>query len=400
MAVRRRQGILFTSQSGLEVGNALRRLNRQVQDSAEIVGAEGPGIGDQIRTSTLSEFLIDNIRKQYDANLKVIRKSPNDLFLIHFHSCFWKKGASFTVANRFIERVQKLVQIRAVVTLIDDFYSVYFRIRKHYDDENITEKVNPLDLLYWRASDVMLAGMLANQLNVQHFVISVNHPLRILERLLFHPHVTVYAGHPITDVRLLERKQRALAERLIKRINNEFLLPLCGEPFVTFMPDTIDEAPILGPPRTYGELCAKTWPREWLTQQDIPIVTQPESSVCNQYFDDLRKYFAGSKETYQDAIMGQISDRDYRLVNQTNNFIFVLLKQVPSSGGVEAELTQARYGYKDIYFFNPDRVKRGKSGHGVPNWANNLTGESHDLGGLMKKMGPTDPALISAKRRS
>ena len=272
MATSKKQGILFTSQSGLEISNALRRLNRQIKDSAEIIGAEGQGIGDQIRTGTLSEFLIDNIVKQYDASLREIRKSPSTVFFIGLHSCFWKKGASFTVANRFVSKVEKSVRIKAVVTLIDDFYSVYFRIRKHYDDENINETVNPLDLLYWRASDVMLAGMLANQLNVQHFVISVNHPLKILERLLFQPHITVYAGHPISDIRTLESKgQKTLAERLIGNINQNFLLPLYAEPLATFVPDTIDETPILGAPKSYSELLAKIWPRAWINNSDIPI---------------------------------------------------------------------------------------------------------------------------------
>ena len=393
----RKQSILFTSQSGLEIDESVDRLNSSLGNRAEVICAEGDGIGNLVRTTSISKALIDSINKRYDKSLETIRDSTKDIFLIHLHCSFWKRSAFFTIVDRFVSDLKKSIDVKGVVTLIDDFYSVYFRIRNYYDSNDIKDNVNPIDLLYWRAVDVMLGQMIANQAGVPHFVVSVNHPLKLLTKLLAVRHVTVYAGHPITDIRKWKKNGRVqLADRLIQRINDSFLCELSqAESFVTFLPDAIDEYPILDLPQKRSQLHSIIWPRKWLAG-DEPIARPPRDDLVETYMGDLSRSISANKETYEDAVSGHVADRDYRLVNQSRNFVFILLKQIRSSGGVEAELAQARYGLKDTYFFNPDKIKKGKHNGGRPAWATNLTGESDDLSHLMNIVAKqTEAPLIS-----
>src|SRR5207302_1103099 len=241
----------FTSQSGLEINESIARLNGSLGNRAEVVGAEGEGIGSLVRTSSISKALIDNISRRYDQSIEGIKFCKKPSFLIHLHCSFWKRSAFFTIVDRFVSGLKNSVDIKGVVTLIDDFYSVYFRIRSYYETNDIKDIVNPIDLLYWRAVDVMLGQMIANQAGVPRFVISVNHPMKSLTKLLNLPHFAVYAGHPITDIRNLKKNGKIdLANRLMERINNDFLCKLSrAESFVTFLPDAIDEYPILDLPK-------------------------------------------------------------------------------------------------------------------------------------------------------
>jgi len=246
-------------------------------------------------------------------------------------------------------------------------------MRDYYDKKGIADSINPIDLLYWRAVDMMLGQMLSEQFNVQHYVIAVSHPLKVLSRLLFRPHASVYAGHPITDIR---KKDPGESKRLMNRINSEFVAPLSeNDSIVMFLPDTIEEDLFLDATslRSLGE---KMWPRAWGPKEPL-IVDSPTTSE-ELHFSDLVKIVSNSKQIYQSAIGGQMSDRDYRLVNQVKNFVFTLLKEIPSSPGVEAEFFQAKYSEKEhnIYFFNPDRIERKSGG---PRWATNATGEYHDI---------------------
>ena len=393
----RKQCVLFTSQSGLEINESIARLNGSLGNRAEVVGAEGEGIGSLVRTSSISKALIDNISRRYEQSLEGIKVCKKPSFLIHLHCSFWKRSAFFTIVDRFVSGLKNSVDIKGVVTLIDDFYSVYFRIRSYYETNDIKDIVNPIDLLYWRAVDVMLGQMIANQAGVPHFVISVNHPMKSLTKLLNLPHFAVYAGHPITDIRNLKKNGKIdLANRLMERINNDFLCKLSkAESFLTFLPDAIDEYPILDLPKERAQLHSSIWPREWLSGEEA-IAAPPKSAYVDAYLGDLSKSISANKETYEDAILGHIADRDYRLVNQSENFIFTLLEEVQNSTGVEAELTQARYGQKGIYFFDPDGIKGGKPGRRGPDWAKNLTGEGPDLSHLMGTISrKPEPPLIS-----
>lgn len=233
----------------------------------------------------------------------------------------------------------------------------------------------------------MLAQMLSEQLKVQHFVVAVSHPMKTLTKLLFRSHACVYAGHPITDIR---KKDPIESRRLMDRINREFLEPLStNDSIVTFIPDTIEEDLILD--STDSEtLRQRLWPRAW-DSGEPPITEDPSSVKELPHFSELAKIVSTSKPMYEAAIFGQMSDRDYRLVNQVRNFLFTLLKEVPSSTGVEAEFFQAKYSGKEhsIYFFNPDKISRGRPGSGAPRWATNVTGEYNDIETLAKEVTST-----------
>lgn len=383
MAKKRKRCVFFTSQSGLEIKQILRRINQIAKAKAEVLPAEDEGIGDHVRTSSISKLILDNIENQYQRNLARMKSSKASNLMVSLHSCFWQQGAFFTTIDRFTKRIPTSVEPAGVITLIDDFYSVYFRIRRYYAEHSIKDLLNPFDLLYWRATDIALAGVLANQLGVDHFVVSLNHSVSLLENILTKNHTTVYAGHPITDIRNLAKTRPDEAEGLVKRINDEFLFPLSAEGrLATFIPDTIDEAPMLEHKRTFKDLRATIWPKTWL-KGSPPIGEPVKDEVADGYINELCNSVRENVELYRGVIMGQISDRDYRLAMQAKNFAFVLLKQAPSSNGVASEFTQAKWNYNNTYFFNPDGITKD-GGQGAPNWANRATGESSDLKELIE----------------
>jgi len=398
-----KQVVLFTSQSGIDIGNSLSNLNAISGQRAEVVRAEGERIGDKIRVLPISKDLLDYITSRYQKSVEVIRDSRNDIAFVSVHCCFRTRSAFHSSIEQLVNLLlQSKIRVRGIVTLIDDFYSTYFRIREYYRTRSIREGMNPLDILYWRNIDLMMAHMLANQLQVGHYVVSVNHPLSLLKRLTFDRHTTVYAGHPITDIRRLGEEQR---QRMIRRVNEEQILPLSTRPeLVTFIPDTIDEAPILGlpqpnppesePPRTLEEHKRRIWPKSWL-DSDPPIAAQVPDDIAARYYDELLTNISRNGDMYREAAYGQISDRDYRLVNQSTNFVFSLFREIPSSAGVEAELTQTkRYPDKSIYFFNPDSIQ--SVGGGVrPNWATQFTGENSSMDELIRilPLGSDQPLL-------
>lgn len=337
----------------------------------------------------ISPILIDAIKRRYQGCMDTIRQCSSQFAFVSLHCCFRTRSAFYSALPEFVKLVQtNRIRIAGIITLVDDFYSTYFRIREYYRVNSINETVNPLDILYWRNVDLMLAHMLATQLDIKHYVVSVNHPLSLLKRLILEEHATVYAGHPITDIR---EKDPSARSRLMRRVNEEQLVPLTQtQGLVTFIPDTIDEVPLLGlprptapdsePPQTYTLLKERQWPRTWLASDDPPISAPVQDSVAFTYYDDLLASIMRNREMYGEAVYGQISDRDYRLVNQSLNFLFSLLNDVPSSKGVESELFQARrYPEKNEYFLNPDSIQSTGPTRLRPNWADHVTAENNRL---------------------
>jgi len=397
----KKQAILFTSQSGLNVKSILNDLRAGAGDVPAVVSADSEGIGDIVMATSLGETVLKSVEDQYHANIKSIKKSTSNAFLVHLHSCYWKTGACQTRAALFVSELRKVARVNCVVTFIDNFYSVYCRIRDRFEKASAEEEdIHPIDILYWRVADMMLANMLASILDVEHFVVSVNHSMETLQKLLFLPHVAVYAGHPISDIRKMPRKD---AMPLINRINNEFLVPLSTcEKLVTFVPDAIDELPFLNS-TSYDNLRRKVWPNGWLANKRS-IGTPLDEGAARKHMRALFPIVRRNRKIFENTIYGQISDRDYRLVRQVRNFIFTLLDRVPDSGGVEAELGEAKL-YSPFpqrlrtYFFNPDNVVKRKAlamGAKRPKWATGVTGENNDLAKLIEQMSsqPPDPPLL------
>jgi len=396
-----KQIVLFTSQSGIDIGNALAQLNTNTGRKAEVFRAEGEKIGDVIRTFPISKDLLDNINSRYAKSVGAIKSCEKDIAFVSVHCTFRTQSAFHSSIEEFLKMLTEAkIQVKGIVTLIDDFYSTYFRIREYYRQRSIQETMNPLDVLYWRNIDLMLAHMLANQLGIRHYTISVNHPLSLLTKLLFQKHTTIYAGHPISDIR---RKGDAEQQALMSRVNQEHLIPLSHHPgAVTFIPDTTDEFPIIGipgtsmanPPATIQELRQRIWPKDWLNS-DPPIASPVPDDVAGRYFDELLTKIRSNSTLFQEAVLGQISDRDYRLVNQSTNFVFSLFREIPTSLGVEQELVQTRrYADKNAYFFNPDSLQPGGGGS-RPNWATHVTGENSSIDEIIRVLPQnSDPSLF------
>jgi hypothetical protein len=133
-----------------------------------------------------------------------------------------------------------------------------------------------------------------------------------------------------------------------------------------FIPDTIDERPIFKLLKEnqgigYEDLCQSIWPRKWLDHGYSPIADRPCADVADAFFPLLSGFVLNNMDALLDVVNGQISDRDYRLVNQCSAFAFILLKETPNSEGVKNELNYAKSVYKHTHFFNPDNISPDRS---------------------------------------
>jgi hypothetical protein len=165
---------------------------------------EPPNIGDIIRTSALASAELENIfRLHYQKGLETLKTSSEEIYFAHLHSCFWQKGVGVSLIDELSSKIKlvKQFKVKCVITLIDDFFNVYFRIRDVYQQKQVEGVFSPLDILYWRSMENMLGRMLANQLGVAHHVVSINHARSLLQKMLFEEHLEIYAGHPISDIR-------------------------------------------------------------------------------------------------------------------------------------------------------------------------------------------------------
>jgi len=161
--------------------------------------------------------------------------------------------------------------------------------------------------------------------------------------------------------------------------------------FATFIPDTIDEMPILDA-TSYSDLLTRRWPQAWL-EGHAPIGRPVAPDVANKYWPDLQNSISNNKVAYSDAIGGQISNRDYILVSQAKNLIFTLLREAPNSDGVLKEVIEATHYQakepKNILFFNPDNIKppsvlsSQSETPSAPAWAEFVTASSPNLGQLV-----------------
>jgi hypothetical protein len=240
----------------------------------------------------------------------------------------------------------------AIVTFIDDAYLIRERIhRGGYPSFSLNE------LLLWRAEEVLVGDLLARTIDPgdppPNLVLSVKHPTNQLARFIADPRGTprIYTSYSITDTRG-HADRRAVLDAFRMR-----LYQLTN--VLAFDPLTIDELPPLFlardaqegvatleyDPREFGH----RWPRcEW----PAGIVSlADDSDLASDY--PLRLPMAELRDV-STAMDAQVSDRDYRLVDQAH-YLVVYRPTIAGtpilSQGVQAEVSHAQHTGCPVIWF-------------------------------------------------
>lgn len=134
------------------------------------------------------------------------------------------------------------------VTLIDDVYAIYFRVKEREKKRSISGSYLRLqDILEWRNLEVNLSDCFANSLERKNFVVPVKHPTCTLKRLIFDRdnRALIYAAYPISKPRQRLKGEKIPIEGDLRTEGQKEMdgnrLSLYQSSNIIFDPVTIDE---------------------------------------------------------------------------------------------------------------------------------------------------------------
>jgi adenylate kinase len=266
----------------------------------------------------------------------------------------------------------KQFQPTAIVTLIDDVYTKWYRTEDRARGRTYVGRPTLAQLLDARRAEIFLGDVLATNIApadvpLQNYVVAIRHPARVLDRLLFRPHVpkTVYLSFPISGPRRLARQgdKSGIAEV------NAFLTRACEVErsdlnTVFFCPLTIDELPLiatLDQHHTDQDTIEFHMNERW----DIEEFYGAEILLTNP--DSIPEILKLPRQYVQDAvpfIRTDVATRDYRLVLQSRSLIvFNPWFQGEQSRGVDSEIDCALHHGIPVHIFqdslhDPEGVAR------------------------------------------
>lgn len=278
-------------------------------------------------------YLLELWRRVVEATVSSV--SPEDDAFLFLHSVYYHTSSRdfFSCVdighlNRCLS--EKGLEIGLVVTLIDDIYDVWRRLKEPgqlFDTTNdgVQAVCDLLLLLYWRSMEILASCRTATDLGRPHFLISLKHPLSVADDLIFSDKVPIYIAHPISEVRTLESgdsAEKAMARKLkeeIRQLKEAFgssarVLPIC--------PAGIDE--LIFEKDASGQLVPKLLPR-WPFGDPLDLLFVPPRQETKEAFD-LPMYMEPRSmalllQHLADVIEAQINSRDRTLVEQTEAMV-------------------------------------------------------------------------------
>jgi hypothetical protein len=253
-----------------------------------------------------------------------------------------------------------------VVTLIDDVYRVRHNIHERAGDKRYEGHLTLEDIFTARQASIFLGGLISKQINdwasstIPHYVISVWHPARVLDKLLRARSnlTTAYTAFPIT----IPRKYKGEGMLSLKNEINDILRDVSEfasreNDFTFFCPLTIDEYPLLfaldnadkftrqnqyGNEVTYMKFSTgDRWNVRSFYGEDTILLTDDENEP--NYIDIP----IDEVEAVDSFIRSDVGTRDYKLVSQSdllnayNPVVENLDGKHVLSGGVKNEIRYA-----------------------------------------------------------
>lgn len=279
-------------------------------------------------------YLLKLWHESVAAALSTIPPTQESVFL-SMHSVFYHTSSRDffpCVDLNYLVRclAEKDLQIDIVITLIDDIYDAWRRLKEpgqlfSATDEAVRAILNLLLLLDWRSMEVFSSAGIARDLRVSHFLLGVKHPLSVPYDVIFSKKVPIYIAHPITYIQDLERKgDRAGADRL-KRETQRLMETFMNSSVVTpILPTGIDELIFDEDSSCPGRLLPKLGVR-WLYGDPTEILFIPPDSTIpepfNLYMPETTGEMSLLVKGLAEVITSQIDSRDRTLVEQTEALV-------------------------------------------------------------------------------
>jgi hypothetical protein len=170
---------------------------------------------------------------------------PNVSIFIALHLSYFRRQKRFILHDP-----KDILQLNpdCFVTLIDDVYAIYFRIKEREKKRKISGSYLRLqDILEWRNLEVNLSDCFANSLERKNFIVPVKHPTCTLNRLIFDRdnRALIYAAYPISKPRHRLKGEKIPIEGDFRTEGQKEMdsnrLTLYQSPNIIFDPITIDE---------------------------------------------------------------------------------------------------------------------------------------------------------------
>jgi hypothetical protein len=360
MSDKERELILVTGQSGINVKECLKRLNKQSENERKIVSIEDKiamnnemSFGEFISSST--QYLqyeewkksFEGIYNEYlnpDLNVNL-----NEHIFLTFHATYYhqQKRELFTPVNfRLLEKLRG--RVKMLMVFIDDIYDIYKRLM---DEGQMFAKVlekEPIDaafysvfnmntLINWRQMEISLSRTLSDFLNTKLFIVATKHPTFMINRLVENPLNTLkifYLSHPISVVR---KESEEVIPDFVGQLKIEINKKLDDTDSVLFYPTTIDELIIKKVQKKgidyYLPKLKPRWsllyPADKLLSPPIPNRLEkinplnPKEYEIDSESNEI-KVFSKALSFLFKICKNQVISRDYTLVEQAHSGIVVI----------------------------------------------------------------------------
>jgi adenylate kinase len=249
---------------------------------------------------------------------------------IAFHATYNRQNR---IMSFFDLPILKEFKPELLITLIDDVYSIWEEVNFDREKELMTNSYFTLaDLANWRWSEVMTSDHIAVELDCPSYVVSINHPISMLYKLVMHrsDNLIVYACVPISSTRNDPLKREEI---------NKHREEIHGR-YIVFDPLTIDEK-ILTFSLTeqfpnwwkkegttlYGKelKLADRWPASFsdktelaiiCNERPLPILNAGEVvEVCRAKSRDRQPVKDANYEIQDSVIDQHVRLRDYKLIS-------------------------------------------------------------------------------------
>jgi len=360
--------ILFTGQSGLQIEHCLKRINFK----SEILSIEkkiSEITSRRFKEEILSEVpgkIHEHWDDAFNQCIELIDNNESEYYFLTFHAIYYHQRTLNYLPPINFNLIKKLKnRVKCIIVFIDDIYDVYLRLIKEGEmyshilslepQKALIQSIYNLDnLLNWRQIEIAYSRSIAKLLNIKMFVIAIKHPRFIIERIIKYPINELeiyYLSHPISEIR---RKFSNEFQTFPGELNS-FLRNLEDYPKkIIFIPTTIDEYRIKKKDKVYLPELNPRWALYFDPEDLINNFTQNNQEInplnpLNYNFNYIENHNSISEksisqllELLNDKIYRQIGWRDLTLVEQSKNGLILYrphfgFKEV--SGGVKDELT-------------------------------------------------------------
>lgn len=362
--------ILITGQSGIFIEKVIKKITSSYVKFEHLMIKEHlrhhPGDKEDYKgPGALPNLLLKP--KPYLDNLwrKTVDQIRNKKFLM-MHTVYYhnQNREFFSCVN--VKRIKK-IKIDKIITLVDDIFDIYKRLRESgqmFDpdlsgvaitdgfDVSVKAVLHSMTLLEWRAVEISLSELLAQNLRIPHYVLAVKHPVKAANDLVASAKKIIYVSHPISQVRVLsDTGKKNEAKKIERQIHKLTMLLSKSDNMIPIFPTSIDELIIKGIIKKKNEYFIPQLRKRWtIPEPKTLLYIEPKNKRVNpldpaNFFKSKKnknkiKYISPLLSALKEMIQRQINSRDHKLVDQCKAIIvYRPYFNGKTSKGVEEEIS-------------------------------------------------------------